>query len=149
MTALALLINRLFSYLQLLSHPLLLVFRLWAAKVFFLSGMQKINNWDTTLTLFEYEYNVPVLPYKLAAIMATAGELILPVFLVIGLATRFSAIGLSLLNVVAVVSYYETLAKVGQVAPHQFWGAMLLAVVMFGPGLFAVDHFLKKRFQVQ
>jgi len=145
MNNLASFITRSNDMLQSLSHPLLLVFRLWVAKVFFLSGWQKINDWEMTLTLFEYEYNVPLLPYQFAAILATAGELLLPLFLLIGLATRYSAIALSLLNIVAVMSYYEALAKVGQIAPHQFWGAMLLVVVVFGPGLLSVDHWLKKR----
>lgn len=132
--------------LENLQSPLLLVFRLWVAKVFFMSGLQKINNWDQTLTLFEYEYNVPLLPFELAATLAAAGELLLPVVLVLGLATRLSAIALSILNIVAVVSYYATLAKVGQVTPHIFWGALLLTNIVYGAGYFSVDHWFKKIF---
>ncbi|MDJ0880445.1 MAG: DoxX family protein [Gammaproteobacteria bacterium] len=135
-------LNQLLNQLQ---SPLLLVFRLYVAYVFFLSGLQKINNWDMTLTLFEYEYAVPLLPYDLAAYLATAGELFLPVMLVLGLGTRFFAIALSVLNIVAVISYYEALAKVGQVTPHIFWGALLLTNISFGAGLFSVDHWLKGR----
>ena len=62
--------------------PLLLLFtRLWVAWVFFKSGMVKYNSWDSTLYLFEYEYQVPLLPWQIAAYMGTAAELILPVFL--------------------------------------------------------------------
>ena len=36
---------------------------------------------ETTFTLFEYEYHVPLLPSALAAYMGTATELLPPVFL--------------------------------------------------------------------
>jgi len=137
-------LNQLLNQLQ---SPLLLVFRVYVAYVFFLSDLQKINNWDMTLTLFEYEYSVPLLPYELAAYLATAGELFLPVVLVLGLGTRLFAIALSALNIVAVVSYYDALAKVGQVTPHIFWGALLLTNISFGAGFFSVDHWLKSRQQ--
>ena len=135
-------INQLLNQLQ---SPLLLAFRLYVSYVFFLSGLQKINNWEMTLTLFEYEYAVPLLPYELAAYLATAGELFLPVVLVLGFGTRLFAIALSILNIVAVVSYYEALAKVGQVTPHIFWGALLLTNISFGAGFFSIDHWLKSR----
>lgn len=133
--------------LNQLQSPLLLAFRLYVANVFFNSGLQKIGNWEQTLTLFEYEYNVPILPYELAAYLATAGELLLPVLLVLGLGTRLFAIALSLLNIVAVVSYYDTLAKVGQVTPHIFWGACLLTLIVYGGGFFSVDRWLDSRQQ--
>lgn len=136
------------SLLEKLQSPLLLVFRLWVAKIFFMSGLQKLNTWGDeygVLYLFREEYSVPFLHYEVAAFLATAGELILPVFLVIGFGTRYFAIALSILNVVAVVSYYATLAKVGQVTPHVFWGAMMLTTVIFGPGFFSLDHWLKSK----
>lgn len=135
-------LNLLFNRLQ---PPLLLVFRLYVSYVFFTSGLQKISNWEMTLTLFEYEYAVPFLPYQLAAYMATAGELLLPVVLVVGFGTRLFAIALSILNIMAVVSYYEALAKVGQVTPHIFWGACLMTNIAFGGGFFSVDHWLKTK----
>jgi len=135
-------LNQLLNQFQ---SPLLLAFRLYVAYVFFLSGLQKINNWEMTLTLFEYEYAVPLLPYELAAYLATAGELFLPIMLVIGFGTRLFSIALSVLNVIAVISYYEALAKVGQVTPHIFWGALLLTNISFGAGFFSIDHFLKSR----
>lgn len=132
-----------------LASPVLLVFRGWAAYVFFTSGLQKVSTWNDeygVMYLFKEEYNVPLLDPVVAAYLATAGELILPIFLIFGFAGRLSAFALSLLNVVAVVSYYATLAKVGQVAPHMFWGAMLLTVAVFGPGYFSVDQWLKSKF---
>ncbi len=137
------------SLLEKLQSPLLLLFRLWVAKVFFMSGLQKLNTWGDeygVLYLFKEEYNVPFLNYEVAAFLATAGELILPVFLVIGFGTRYFGIALSILNVVAVVAYYDTLARVGQVTPHIFWGAMLLTNIVYGAGFFSVDHWLKKNY---
>jgi len=134
------------SLLEKLQSPLLLLFRLWVAKVFFMSGLQKLNTWGDeygVLYLFREEYNVPFLNYEVAAFLATAGELILPIFLVIGFGTRYIAIALSILNVVAVVSYYATLAKVGQVTPHIFWGAMLLTTIILVPGIFQSINGLK------
>lgn len=140
-------LNRFNLLLNQLQSPLLLVFRIYVAYVFFLSGLQKINNWEMTLTLFEYEYAVPLLPYELAAYLATAGELFLPVVLLVGFGTRLFAIALSVLNIMAVISYYEALAKVGQVTPHIFWGALLLTNISFGAGFFSLDHWLKSRQQ--
>ncbi len=136
------------SSLEKLQSPLLLLFRLWVAKVFFMSGLLKAGNWDQTLMLFEYEYNVPVLPFEVAATLATFGELALPIILILGFGSRLGAIALSVINIVAVVSYYATLAKVGQLTPHIFWGAMLLTNIIFGPGFFSVDHWLKSRYVV-
>jgi len=69
------------------------------------------------------------------------------VVLVLGFGTRLFAIALSVLNIVAVISYYDTLAKVGQVTPHIFWGALLLTNISFGAGFFSIDHWLKSRQQ--
>lgn len=138
--------NRLLDQLR---SPLLLAFRLYVAYVFFSSGWQKINNWEMTLTLFEYEYAVPLVSYQIAAVLATAGELILPIFLIAGLATRLSAIALSVLNIVAVVSYYDALAKVGQVTPHIFWGACLLTNIAYGAGFFSLDRWISSRYPTQ
>jgi putative oxidoreductase len=63
----------------------------------------------------------------------------------LGLGTRLFAIALSILNVMAVISYYEALAKVGQVTPHIFWGACLMTNIVFGAGYFSIDHWLKTR----
>ncbi|MFM9888680.1 MAG: DoxX family protein, partial [Burkholderiales bacterium] len=81
-----------------------LLLRLWVANVFFKSGLTKIANFDSTISLFENEYAVPFLPPELAAYLGTGAELILPVFLALGLGTRFAALALFVFNIVAVVS---------------------------------------------
>ena len=131
--------------LSKLSSPLLLFFRCYVGWVFFSSGWWKLNNWEQNLAVFEYEYAVPLLNYEVAAYLATFGELVFPVFLVLGLGTRFAAIALSFVNVVAVVSYYATLAKGAGLALHELYGAMLLVNVIFGGGLFSLDHWIKAK----
>ena len=43
-----------------LQAPFLLSIRLYVAWVFLQSGMHKIGDWETTLFLFEYDYQVPL-----------------------------------------------------------------------------------------
>lgn len=88
-----------------LSPVLDLGIRLWVANVFWKSGLTKIASWDTTLALFENEYDVPLLSPDVAALLGTGAELLLPVLLVFGLGTRFAAAALFLFNIVAVISY--------------------------------------------
>lgn len=121
--------------------PLLLLFtRLWVAWVFFKSGMVKYSSWDSTLYLFEYEYQVPLLPWQLAAYLGTAAELILPVFLTLGLFTRPMALVLFIFNIIAVVSYPLLWEK--GFFDHQLWGMMMLVNVFWGAGLISVDRLI-------
>jgi putative oxidoreductase len=94
--------------------------RLYIAQAFFLSGLTKLRDWDTTLALFADEYHVPLLPPNVAAVLGTAGELVLPVLLALGLAGRFAAAGLFVVNAVAVVSLMEVAGPALQ--QHVFWG---------------------------
>jgi len=128
------------------SPLLLLYFRWYVAWVFLKAGLFKINDWDLTLTLFEYEYAVPFLPFELAAYLATFGELVFPIFLIAGLGTRFTAIALSIVNIMAVVSYYATLAKGAGLVWHYMWGSMLLTNIIYGGGFLSVDQWLKSKF---
>ncbi|MDA0150037.1 DoxX family protein [Vibrio sp. LaRot3] len=124
--------------------PLLLLFcRLWVAWVFFNSGLVKIASWDSTLYLFELEYQVPLLPWELAAYMGTAAELILPVFLALGLLTRPMAAILFVFNIIAVVSY-PVLWEQG-FYDHQLWGLMILIVVVWGAGPISADKLIRSK----
>jgi putative oxidoreductase len=123
---------------------LLVLFRLYMAKIFFLAGLTKIKSWDTTLMLFEYEYEVPVIPFDIAAYLSTFAELFFPVLLVLGLAGRFSAGALFVLNIVAAISYPDI--SPGGVNDHYFWGTMLGILVFYGPGKLSIDAWIQKRF---
>ncbi len=126
-----------------------LAIRLYVGKVFLLSGLQKIRNWDNTLVLFHDEYHVPLLPPDVAAALGTFGELVFPVFLVLGLGTRFAALGMSFVNVMAVVSYWHVLSTLEPaLAQHFLWGTLLLVVLFHGPGRLSIDHWLAPRLGV-
>ena len=136
------------KYLDHGRGPLLLLTRIWVSWQFLKSGWLKLSNWDSTLELFRSEYQVPVLSPTLAAIAGTVGELLFPVLLALGLLTRFGALGLFAVNLLAVVSYWHVLGQEGfeaALAQHVLWGFMLLVIVAFGAGRFSVDRALEAR----
>ena len=139
--------NLLSQGLRSLQSPLSLAARLCVAQAFFLAGLTKLRDWDITLALFTDEYAVPFLPPPVAAVMGTGGELILPVLLVLGLGGRFAALGLSVLNAVAVISLME-IAPVA-LQQHLLWGALLAALVVFGPGHWALERWIWPRLQAR
>lgn len=135
-----------YSTSKLLDHlsPALDIFlRLFIANVFFKSGLTKIKNWDSTLYLFNDEYQVPLLSPEIAAYLATATELGLPVLLVIGLLGRLSALGLFILNGVAVIAYYASLSEAG-LYNHLYWGILLLVLLVRGSGQWSLDAWIEK-----
>jgi len=118
----------------------LLAARIYVASVFFRSGLTKLHDWGTTLALFQDEYMVPLLNSSVAAYLATGAELAFPVLLVAGLFGRFAAAGLSVLNVVALISLMDVpdAALMG----HVFWGSLLGLILLWGPGALSVDRWL-------
>jgi len=135
---------RAIGWLEALQPLALLAARLYVARVFFLSGLTKIQDWEITLALFADEYHVPLVPPELAAYAGTAGELVLPVLLALGLAGRFGAMGLFVLNIVAVLSLQEIADAALQ--QHVFWGSLLAGLVLWGPGKWSLDRFVAPRF---
>ncbi|VAX10478.1 INTEGRAL MEMBRANE PROTEIN (Rhomboid family) [hydrothermal vent metagenome] len=117
--------------------------KLWVANAFFKSGLTKIQSFETTIMLFEYEYSVPLLSPTLAAYMGTAAELMLPVLLVIGLMGRYAAMALFLFNIVAATSYPD-ISPLG-LSQHYLWGMALLMAALYGPGKLSLDHFICTR----
>ncbi len=125
-----------------LESPLLLALRWYVAWQFLKSGWLKLTSWESTLYLFQAEYHVPVLPPLAAAVSGTAGEIVFPLLLIAGLLTRYAALGLSFVNVMAVVSYAHVLLSEGfeaAVGQHYLWGSLLLVVLVFGPGRWSAD----------
>lgn len=120
----------------------LLGLRLYASWMFFPAGLLKAQNWDSTLLLFEYEYNVPLISPTLAAWLGTGGELVLPVLLSLGLLTRFSAAGLFIVNAVAVISLADMAPAALRL--HELWGLALATIALWGGGLFSADRLIAK-----
>ncbi len=133
--------------ISLLEPLALLAARIYVGWAFFASGLTKLRDWDSTLMLFEYEYQVPVLPFELAAYLGTAAEIILPILLMAGIASRFSALGLFFVNIVAVISLEDIAAAA--FAEHVLWGTLLLQVVIFSGGRLALDRFIEKKLLIQ
>lgn len=123
--------------LQALQPLAALLARLYVAQVFFLSGLTKLRDWEITLALFTDEYQVPLLSPALAAVLGTAGELVLPVLLLLGLGGRFAALGLSVVNAVAVVSLAEIAPAALQ--QHILWGVLLAGLALYGPDRWSLD----------
>ena len=122
-----------------------LVARCYVGSVFFRSGLTKLRDWDSTLALFHDEYHVPLLNPTVAAFMGTGAELALPVLLVAGLFGRFAAAGLSVLNVVAVLSLSDIPDAALQ--GHVFWGSLLAALLLWGPGSLSIDWLVLPRWR--
>jgi len=123
--------------------------RCYVSLQFFKAGYLKYTNWSATLSLFTSEYHVPWLSPHDAAVAGTFGELIFPTLISIGLYTRLSAIGLFIVNGVAVVSYRQVLLAEGAEAAlgqHVLWGTLILFVIIYGPAKISLDYlFLRAR----
>ena len=133
---------RVFNPLQ---SPFALGARLYVSWQFLQSGFIKVTTWDSTLYLFEHEYHAPWLSAQNAAVAGTFGELFFPALLVIGFLGRLSALGLFVVNAMAVISYSQVLLAEGSEAAlgqHVLWGTLLLVLIVYGPGKLSVDHYL-------
>ncbi len=134
-----------------------LLARFSLAAVFWSSGQTKIQGlvinlvdgevqlgWprlaDGAVALFRDEYRLPLLSPELAAVLAATAEHFLPLLLLMGLATRLSALGL--LGMTAVI---QLLVYPGAYATHGTWAALLLLILARGPGVVSVDHWLARR----
>lgn len=120
-----------------------LALRLFPASVFFASGRTKVDGWaiaDSTWFLFRNEYALPLIPPDWAAVLATLAEHALPVLLVLGLGTRFAALGLLAMTAVIQIFVYPSAWQT-----HGLWAACLLALIAEGPGRWSLDHWLRAR----
>ena len=140
--------------LEWLQSPALLAARFYVAWVFFVSGLQSLRDWPSTLWLYANCFQVPLLPPAAAAVAGTAGEIVLPPLLALGLCGRFGALGLLVVNAVALLSYLHTLhvsvfALGAHLTPalmfHFIWGLLALAVALWGPGRWSVDAWRARR----
>jgi putative oxidoreductase len=120
----------------------LLVQRLGIAAVFFMSGRTKVDGFltvnDTAFELFRTEYALPLIKPEIAAYAATYSEHLFPVLLVLGLFTRFAALGL--LGMTLVI---QTFVYPDAWPTHLSWAGLLLPLVAFGGGKLSLDRFFK------
>jgi putative oxidoreductase len=104
----------------------------------FLPGWPRLS--DSAVDLFRDEYRLPLLPPELAAVLAATAEHVLPLLLLLGLATRLSALGL-----LAMTAVIQLLVYPGAWPMHGLWAAALLWLAMRGPGRVSVDAWLQRR----
>lgn len=142
---------------QLPNTLLAFVARFSLAAVFWKSGQTKIEGFvvdivsgefklglptlsDNAVFLFAEEYKLPLLSPEFGAAMAALGEHILPIFLLIGFATRLSALGLLGMTLVIQLFVYPDAYPT-----HGTWAAVLLYIMAHGPGKLSIDAWLASR----
>ena len=121
-----------------------LLARIIISLIFWKSALTKIEGFsikDATFMLFEYEYNLPVIPPEAAAYITTFAELTFPVLLFIGLASRFSAAALLIMTLVIEIFVYPEAYVL-----HGLWATALLIIIARGPGVFSIDHLIRKKY---
>ena len=127
---------------RLLSHDVLaLVARIAIAAIFFLSGRTKVEGLlrvtPGAIELFRSEYRLPWVPPEIAAHAAAYAEHLFPVLLVLGLATRVSALALLGMTLVIQVFVYPDAWPT-----HLSWAGLLLYLAGRGGGRLALDRAL-------
>jgi putative oxidoreductase len=143
------LFHRAGATLQWIAAPSLtqLVLRLALAVPFWRSGIQKWDGFlqlnDVAVLLFssEFRLHLPGGPYPfpapgLFAFAAGCAEILFPILLVLGLATRFAGLGLLLMTIVVQLTVPDGWPI------HLTWAAMALAVMAYGPGKISLDRLL-------
>ncbi|WP_434705198.1 DoxX family protein [Pseudomonas sp. Z1-12] len=147
------------QWLEKTPHSLIaFVARFSIAAVFWKSGQTKIEGLaidlldgtfqiglphlaDSTIPLFKSEYALPLLSPELAAYLAASAEHVFPVLILLGLATRFSALALLGMTVTIQLFVYPDAYPT-----HGTWAAVLLYLMARGPGLLSIDHLIAKRY---
>lgn len=151
------LLLRLIAALERLPHSAVaLLARLSIGTVFWSSGQTKVQGlrldpiggefalgWprlsDSVVALFRDEYRLPLIPPELAAPAAATAEHLLPLLLVLGLGTRFAALGLLGMTLVIQCFVYPDAWPT-----HGTWAAVLLWLVQRGAGQVSVDAWLRR-----
>lgn len=155
------LIDHIVRWLDAIPYALVALFaRIIVAHAFFASGQTKVEGpviggelfgmdlsvivpsgiREAAFTLFAEEYKVPLLPTHLATWMAAIGEHVLPIMLFVGLASRFSALGLIAMTLVIQFFVYPD----AWWTVHAYWLALLLLIVAQGPGAISLDRLVAR-----
>jgi putative oxidoreductase len=115
------------------------VARIYIGVIFFRSGLLKLEDFDETIENFIDVYPVPFLSAEAAAYSATAGELILPVLLFIGLFTRIGAAGLMVMALVIEIWVFPGMVE------HYYWMLILSLLIGYGGDKLSLDYLIFKR----
>jgi putative oxidoreductase len=122
--------------------------RVPVAGVFWLSGRTKVGGWnifrinESAVLLFENEFQLPLLNPVFAAHITALAEHVLPVLLVLGLATRYSALALLAMTAVIQIFVFPDAWPT-----HGTWAACFLILIARGPGEISIDHLIARRFK--
>ena len=126
-----------------------LVMRVALAVPFWKSGILKWDGFlklsDVAVTLFtdEFMIHLPGGPYHYPAptvmtFLSGCGEITFPVLLVLGLFTRFAALGLLGMTVIVELTVPDGWPV------HITWAAMALGIMAWGPGRVSLDHLVRR-----
>jgi putative oxidoreductase len=136
------------NLMERIPHALIgLAGRLSLAWIFWTVGRARMGgSWNVleprgiTISMLRGGYDIPQIPAGAAAVAIQTAELVLPVLLAIGLASRFAALGLLVL-----IAVFEIFVQPGPYALHGAWAAILLMIMKYGPGSLSLDHALGRR----
>ncbi len=117
-----------------------LAMRISIGFVFFNSGMLKARSFEFAVKLFQDEYRLPLLPPEFAARLAMSVEIVVPLFLFVGLATRLATLPLlGMVIVIQVLVYPQAWVE------HLLWASALVVLLTRGPGVLSLDHIIERR----
>lgn len=125
-----------------------LIARVPIAAVFWRSGQTKVDGWnifqvnDSAVLLFENEFQLPILNPVFAAHITAIAEHVFPVLLVLGLATRYSALALLVMTAVIQIFVYPDAWPT-----HGTWAACFLILIARGPGEVSLDHWIARNYR--
>ncbi len=123
---------------------LLLFVRVAIGHVFWASGQTKVEGFalrPEAIDLFRDEYKLPLISPEIAAPMAAIAEHVLPALLVFGLFSRFASLGLIVMTLVIQFLVYPD----AWWSQHSLWLALLLVILVRGPGTWSLDRFVLGR----
>ena len=128
--------------------PVEVAARVWLGLIFFNAGLTRVNAWGSQGFLFESIHPVPFLPAAIAAVVTTAGELLLPILLWLGLAQRLAALGLFAMT--AVIQFVVAQTPEGMEngighPEHYVWMLGFLLLAVRRPSVLTLDHWLCRR----
>ncbi|WP_236183692.1 DoxX family protein [Pseudomonas protegens] len=159
-TPIAGLVNRIIQGFERIPYSLIaFIARFSIAAVFWKSGQTKVEGlavdlvdgtfqlgWprlaDSTIPLFKSEYHVPLLTPEVAAHLAAFAEHFFPMLILLGLATRFSALALLGMTLTIQLFVYPDAYPT-----HGTWAAIFLLLMARGPGVLSLDHLLARHFR--